>query len=349
MPGTQQHFRIFLWMLLGIAWCSGCSVFQRDLGPIYRISRKYRAKPTSTPITTVSLKCRDRRPEWARQYQRTPNDPKRNKRAIELLTADNFQPDPINQFKLQLTQRLSELNNPPTSAEVIIKRMHVVVKYDKAGPPKISLGPHIFSASDDDDLQVTQDDRIVRQVRIDDAYMTARKKWGKADLKAKSTGSPSPKEPKYEDYNRKRDDESSEFKEEIASTIAAALLQGMVHLVWQIPRWTDESIEAVRFYTDQGPPPDWAKVGPGVTCEISGQVNLAWSSGQKTTIPINVRETFEVQIAPEAPNYEVTPFLAGVIIRTTEHIAQRSTEFLERKAVTASAIARSHRLDSRKE
>lgn len=331
MPGSPRYFRIGLLAVVTIIAGSGCALFHRDPGPIYRFARKYRAKPV--PITTVALKCRDRRPDWERQYYRPLSDPQRKKRGIELLTADNFEPNPITQLKHHVTARLSELDSPPSSAEIIIKRLHVVVKYAQGTPSKASSLPLTIQIDDDDKLE-TQDEYIVNQVRRDDAYLTAREKWEKANRKAKANGQPAPAEPKYSDYSSPHQDHESaleEVEEEIAGAIFSVLIWSTLQTLWDLPRITRESMETARFYSNWGPPPEWAKVDPGVTCQIEGQVNLVWPDGEKASVPINVRRTLNGDISPDAPNYEITPFLAKVISQTASRVALDAASILDGK------------------
>lgn len=326
MNSASCKLLVGLTFSLAITSGSGCATFQKDPGPVYRFARRDRVKPVE--VTTVALKFRDRRPNWERQYHRPLIDPRRKKMGVELLTADNFEPNPIAQFKNQLTTKLAELDSPPESAEVIIKRLHVVVKY---ATPKSNRGvktsPSPFSL---DNSQTTPIDPVVSQVRRDDAYITAHQKWEQADRTANATGQQSPAEPKYQDF------QGSSSGDTVESEIGGLVFLVFLDLLWMtaqvVPSLATESLETARFYANKGPPPAWAKVEPGITCHIEGQVNLRWANGRQTTIPIEVQRTEKYAIDMDSPNYEVTPFLASVISKAVKTVASDAATFAAGRA-----------------
>src|SRR5205085_6117291 len=133
---------------------------------------------------TVALKCRDRRPEWERQYHRPRVDPKRKEMGVELLTADNFDPNPITQLQCQLTVQLAELDSPPASAEIIIKRLHVVVKYSNASRFDKPSGSVTI---DTEESPFVAEDQVVTATWRADAYAVAHRQWEKANRQAAAT------------------------------------------------------------------------------------------------------------------------------------------------------------------
>lgn len=336
---SQQfpHRFVVLATLIVVAG-SGCAIFQRDEGPIYRFARRHRAKDAE--ITNVSLKLRDRRPDWERKYHRPFIDPKRKQLSVELLAVNNFDPNPIEQLKLRVGQKLAELDEPPTSAEVVIKRLHVVVKYTPVEHESVTVDPP-FEVWHDDDIE----DPVVSQLRRDDAYLTKRKKWEQAAAKAKTKGVPPPPPPKRKEFIAEDGSiHTADESNSLADTVASHAFVGLLNIAWisitQVPSVAKESIETIRFYSNQGPPPDWAKVDPGVTCHIEGFAKLKWTDGHETNLPINVKKTERYAIDIESPSYEVAPFLADMIGWTAVDVAKRAAFDLEQQRSIVPASSR---------
>lgn len=158
----------------------GCQAPVASKGPLYKLRGDSFPQATTPIAVTIS----DRRPATDCKYQPGSVDLVDYEHAIDVLTLDNFEPDPLALLEKAVAGRLSELPVPPTWAEVDVTRFRVTVNRTE-----------ITAAEYERQRHMSDSERIVEQRRLDREYHRALADHKQAKKAAKQAGLAPPPPP----------------------------------------------------------------------------------------------------------------------------------------------------------
>lgn len=157
----------------------GCQT-TRPIGPIYKL----KAAEIPEPSVPVAVSIADKRPEAERAYHPGSVDLADFENAFDVLTIDNFDPQPIELLKKSLASQLAHLSPAPTWAEVDLTSFRVVVNRTE-----------IMRAEYERQRCMSDTERMIEHRRLNHEYHKALAEYKKACKDAKRNGDPPPSSP----------------------------------------------------------------------------------------------------------------------------------------------------------
>jgi hypothetical protein len=300
-----------------------------NAGPVYRLHES-EIPEAKTP---VAVSIDDRRPDSERACHLGSVDLADYGNAVDILTIDNFDPQPIELLKKSLAAHLSNLSLPPTWAEVDLISFQVVV--NRSGIMEVEYARQ---------RQMTETERMTEQRRLTRHYNSAMTEYRKACRAAKKNGQPAPLPPPPPPHYLPP---SAAPGTGIGVGLAVADGNGMGGVIGGIGAGL-LAAAIVSDIEDQRPAIKNAAAienPSGVTCKIMMHVRLHWPDGRREVFDIaseaHTPPPRIIEVGPEDPatvlKLSVIPTVELAMKQASLQLATKGAAFLGQQTTKSTA------------